>query len=128
MVITPFGDLDFGSESGLQNWMDAHDQQHQMERQAIAFQGIPLYPRSFQAPLTTEWYGNHMAEHRTLINFAVPDDTISATLIEMSWDTEDNFYKWHQIHNQLHQRLDQALGINSTTGGTLGATTAGSAS
>ena len=111
MVITPFGDLAFGSESGLQSWLDAHDQRHFTERQAIAQTGVAIQPRSMQGPLNKEWFGRHMAEHQTLKDFAVPDTSINSLIIEMDWETEANFYRWHQIHNLLHQRLDQALGI-----------------
>ena len=117
MIVTPFGDLSFGDKAGLDSWLSAHDQQHMSERQAIAYTGIPLYPRSFEAPMTDDWYGHHMIEHRTLQNFAIEDDSISPTLIEMQWNSPQNFYAWHQIHNLLHQRLDQALGLQ---GGSLG--------
>jgi len=124
MIVTPFGDLEWGDEDGLQDWLDAHDQQHYAERQAIAFSGIPLYPRSFEGPMDREWFGRHMIEHRAFQNFATPDDSISPTLIEMNWDREANFYMWHQQHNLLHSKLDQALGLNNQSAGansTLGA-------
>jgi hypothetical protein len=111
MIVTPFGDLEFGSKDGLQDWLDSHDQQHYAERQAIALTGIPLFPRNFQGPINAEWFGRHMVEHTTLINFALPDDTVNSVSMEMQWSNEDQFYRWHQIHNLLHQRLDQALGI-----------------
>lgn len=111
MIVTPFGDLEWGDDSGLQDWLDAHDQRHFSERQAIALKGIPLFPRSFQGPMGPEWFGRHMIEHSTLIDFAVPDDTVSSVVLEMQWKSEPDFYRWHQVHNLLHQRLDQALGI-----------------
>ena len=112
MVITPFGDLEYNDQSGLQDWLDAHDQRHFAERQRIATgYGIPLFPRPLTGPMSSAWFGWHMTEHTTLMDFAPPDQTVGAVVLEMQWTTPDNFYRWHQIHNLLHQQLDQALGI-----------------
>ena len=111
MVITPFGDLQFGDESGLQTWLNAHDQKHNTERQAIAINGVAIQPRSMEGPFNAEWLGRHMVEHQTLKNFSKPDSSVNSIILEMDWDSEQNFYRWHQIHNELHARLDQALGL-----------------
>lgn len=113
MIVTPFGDLQFGDKMALQYWMDAHDQQHHAERLAIARTGVPLFPRSFQSPLTAEWFGRHMIEHTALKDFAQPDSTASSVMLESMWENADDFNKWHQIHNLLHQRIDQSLGIRT---------------
>jgi hypothetical protein len=111
VIVTPFGNMAFGDESGLQNWLDGHDQRHYLERQAIARTGIPLPARTLQGPLNPEWFGAHMMQHGTLMQFMQPDQTVGSQVLEMQWDTEEKFYRWHQIHNDLHRRLDQALGI-----------------
>jgi len=111
VVITPFGDLEFDSQNGLDAWLSAHDQRHNTERQAIAINGVAIQPRSMEGPLNKEWIGRHMVEHQTLKNFATPDSSINSLSIEMIWDNKANFYRWHQIHNELHARLDQALGL-----------------
>ena len=111
MVITPFGDLEFDSQNGLDAWLSAHDQRHNTERQAIAINGVAIQPRSMEGPLNAEWLGRHMVEHQTLKNFSKPDSSVNSIILEMDWDSEQNFYRWHQIHNELHARLDQALGL-----------------
>lgn len=112
MIVTPFGDLSYGSESGLEKWVSAHDQQHMAERQAIArLKGIPLNSVSMEAPLDDDWRGRHMLEHGTLITFSIPSTDVSTVLLESKWDSEAGFYMWHQIHNAAHRQLDQALGI-----------------
>jgi hypothetical protein len=111
MVITPFGDLEYGDQSGLDSWLAAHDQRHKTERQTIAVNGVALPSRSMEGPLNQEWLGRHMVEHQTLKDFALPDTSVNSLILEMSWNSEENFYKWHQIHNELHSRLDQALGL-----------------
>lgn len=111
MIVTPFGGLEFGNKSGLDSWLAAHDQRHYAERQAIARTGIPLFARNFQGPVNKDWFGRHMIEHSVLKDFALPDDTVSSIAMEMDWSSEERFYRWHQIHNLLHERLDQSLGI-----------------
>jgi hypothetical protein len=112
MIVTPFGDLSWGDNSGLANWLDAHDQRHHTERLAIARKGVPMFPRNFQGPVSPEWFGRHMIAHSDLMEFAIPDDTVSSVVLEAPWRDEATFYRWHQIHNLLHQRLDRALGIS----------------
>jgi len=111
MIVTPFGDLDYGNKSALSSWLAAHDQRHYTERQAIARAGVPLFAHNFQGAVDKGWFGRHMIEHTVLKNFAIPDNTVLSVVMEMDWDSEEKFYRWHQIHNLLHQRLDQSLGI-----------------
>ena len=112
MIITPFGDLDYGQQDQLQYWLDAHDQRHHAERQEIARRGVPLYSHSFSGPVSKEWFGRHMIEHTALKDFSLPDSTVTSVLIESEWNDESSFYKWHQVHNLLHQRLDRAIGLS----------------
>jgi hypothetical protein len=114
MIVTPFGDLSWGDKAGLDSWMAAHDQRHHTERLAIArTNGVPMFPRDFNGPINQSWFGSHMLAHSDLMEFAIPDQTVGAVILEGPWRDEAEFYRWHQIHNLLHQRLDRALGISS---------------
>jgi hypothetical protein len=113
MIVTPFGDLDYGDTSGLQDWMSAHAQRHRIERESIAMlYGIPLGAPLLDAPLNHDFFGRHMLAHLALVKFCQPDTTVSATLLEYEWESADKFYLWHQAHNQIHQNIDNALGIS----------------
>lgn len=111
MIVTPFGNMSWEDKDSIQPWIDAHDQRHFSERQRIAMKGIPLFARNFQGPINAEWFGRHMLEHSVLKDFSVPDSTINSVSMEMQWTDEQQFYRWHQMHNLLHERLDRALGI-----------------
>jgi hypothetical protein len=115
MIVTPFGNMEWGKKDQVQYWLDAHDQRHHAERQEIARRGVPLYSRSFTGQMTVEWFGRHMIEHTALQDFSLPDSSVTAVLLESTWDNEATFYKWHQVHNLLHQRLDQAIGLTGRT-------------
>ena len=112
MIVTPFGDIDPSKPDQIQYWLDSHDARHSATRQAIARTGVPLFAHSFQGPMSKEWLGRHMIEHTTLKDFAVPDSSVTSVLLESSWDDPQTASKWHQVHNLLHQRLDEALGLN----------------
>jgi hypothetical protein len=113
MIVTPFGDLTWGDKAALSSWIAAHDQRHHLERQVIAYQGVPIYPRDFSGQINNDWFGSHMISHGDLMDFALPDQTVGSVILEGPWKNEQDFYAWHQIHNLLHQRLDNALGIYS---------------
>ena len=114
MIVTPFGDLAWGDKAGLESWIAAHDQRHHTERLAIArVNGIPMFPRDFSGQISPGWFGSHMLAHSDLMEFMTPDQSVGSVVLEGPWQGEADFYRWHQIHNLLHQRLDQALGISS---------------
>ena len=112
MIVTPFGDLEFGVEDGLQDWLQAHDTRHRVEQaQIILASGIPLTTRDLTQPPTDDWLFMHMMMHGAMMPFSSPDPTVSSTLLEMPWGTPDNFYAWHEMHIQIHATLDRKLGI-----------------
>jgi hypothetical protein len=115
MIVTPFGDLVYGDNQGLQSWLLAHDQRHRVELQAIGFQGVSLPYSSLAEKIDSDWFGRHVLNHLGMIRFAADDDTVSSQLLEMEWDNPQNFQVWHQMHNDLHSVLDQSLGISNAT-------------
>ena len=52
-----------------------------------------------------------MLMHYALRAFFTPDDTVSSLPLEMQWTSESKFNEWHQMHTQIHQQIDNALGI-----------------
>jgi hypothetical protein len=115
MIVTPFGDLQFGDNQGLQPWLAAHDQRHMTELQGIGRQGVALPYSNLDPKIDEDWLGRHVLYHLSMIRFALPNTTASSPLLEMKWDNPTNFQVWHQMHNDLHSALDQALGISSNT-------------
>jgi len=111
VIVTPFGDVDPANADQMQYWLDAHDSHHSATRQAIARNGVPLYAHSFKGPLSKEWLGRHMIEHLALKDFAAPDSSVTSVLLETDWSSGVDASKWHDVHNLLHQRLDEALGL-----------------
>jgi hypothetical protein len=119
MVVTPFGDLIFGDNNGLKPWLAAHDQRHKTELQGIGMRGVTLPYSSLDEKINDDWLGRHLLYHLSMVRFATPDQTASSQLLEMKWDNPTNFQVWHQMHNNLHQSLDQQLGISSSTSSVL---------
>jgi len=115
VIVTPFGDLNYGNDIGLQSWLAAHDQRHRFELQVIALKGAALTYAGLDTKIDSDWFGRHMLYHIGMLRFGVNDDTVSAQLLEMEWDNPQNFQVWHQMHNDLHSVLDQSLGISNAT-------------
>lgn len=114
MILTPFGDLSFGDTSALQSWSSAHDLRHRTENQAIITQnGSALPYASLDAPIDEDWLQRHVMYHLAMLKFAPNDQSVSAQLLDTPWSDDTNFQFWHQMHNDLHQVLDQTLGIQN---------------
>lgn len=112
MLVTPFGDVRFGDEYGLKAWFAAHAQRHRVLRKAVSRLGPSLSGMPLDGPESHEWFGRHGLVHQGLLRFMQPDPSVSINvLMDTPWNTEQGFYAWHKIHNLLHSRLDQALGV-----------------
>ena len=113
-IVTPFGQLSYGSEKGLPQWISAHDTQHRTYNQALALLGIGLGNFPMQTKeVTKDWLARNLFNHMSLhvaINQADPNP--DTRLADTDWGTEQKFYDWHQAHNDSHAFIDQALGIN----------------
>lgn len=116
-AVTPFGNLEFGSEEGLAQWLAAHAQAHRAYGRVLAQRGIALTrPPLSDKPVDNDWLGRHLFLHIGLDNIIIPDNTNSETgLANTNWHNEAQFYDWHNYHNAAHQRFEQAFGISGTT-------------
>ena len=114
MILTPFGTLDYGSDVGLEQWQAAHDQQHRTERLALLQKGVTLTGFPLATAMNNDWFGRHMAMHLAYERYFQPDSSKTSQEISAQWKNESQFYRWHQIHNQLHHSFGNSLGIIST--------------
>lgn len=111
-MITLFGNLEWGDERGLQQWLAAHDLKHQALAQASARSGSALPAFLLSVEIDDSWLQTHWQQHHQLAQLLTPDtDSSSYDLLNDPMESEENFYDWQDIHDLLHQRLDQALGI-----------------
>jgi len=114
-----FGDLTYGDNDSLQDWLAAHDADHRSQRKAIINLGIsldgwPLLTGNFNTKSygpTSEWFGRHALMHVALKQFFTPDDTVSSLPLAQEWVDEKSFTNWQQMHDQIHQQINNALGI-----------------
>lgn len=111
-IVTPFGDLDFKDLGGLDPWIGAHDQRHRTYRKAASSLGIYLQSSPLATMPNSDWFGRHLLTHLALIQFTLPTSQyVTLSLDTAQWREERDFYDWHNTHNLIHQRLDQAFGI-----------------
>jgi hypothetical protein len=106
--ITTFGDMAYGDVDTMQDFLQAHDSQHQsfQQRAAVAGNNVPVGDLTQQPD--DDWMQRHISYHNALQVFLVPDDTINVNaLTDYDWSSADSFYSWMQIHTLLHQKLFQ---------------------
>ncbi len=112
MIVTPFGDLTWGDDRGLQAWVDSHARRHRAERAAIAKTGQALPSQILHGDINSDWFHRHLAAHLTLAHYAKIDFRGStAPLAIEQWTSQEVFREWHLAHNRLHLRYDRNLGI-----------------
>lgn len=112
MIVTPFGDLDFKNQPMTLQWLTAHAVRHQTLSKELSRRGVALIPCPLFGKPTQEWIRVHFLTHMALLRVLPPDTTISVnTLSAYPTDSESLFYNWHQMHNLLHTKLDQALQV-----------------
>lgn len=114
-MFTAFGDLKYGDEAALQEWMAAHDLKHQSYAQAMGRQGVNLPVLLVPASITDQWTEDHANQHAVL--YQQFTSTSNSSINDISTNPtqdKDTFYNWMQIHDTLHQFLDQAFGFSGT--------------
>jgi len=106
--------LQLNDEDGIWAWLLAHKTRHAAYAQAAALQGVNAQTYDFGAtsmPNDT-WFHLHTTAHYALQQFMVQDQTVSLNLLtQYTWDDDQNFQAWMQMHTLIHTRLDEGFGI-----------------
>jgi len=111
-MMTLFGDLRWEDPQGLRQWLAAHDLKHQALAQALGRAGVPSPAFLLADEIDENWIDTHATVHNLLaLQFAPDTDAGVYDLLADFQEDQPTFYAWHDLHNQIHQRLDQALGI-----------------
>lgn len=112
MIVTPFGDLEFKSHAMTFQWLAAHGVRHETLRKELSRRGSTIQPAPLFGELNEEWVRLHYLHHMALLRTMTPDGTITVQALSANpMRAETDFYSWHQMHNLLHTRLDQALQV-----------------
>lgn len=112
MIVTPFGDLEYQSHPMTFQWLAAHGVRHETLRKELSRRGSSITPAPLFGTLDEEWVRLHYLTHMALLRTMTPDRTISVQSLSVNpMRSESDFFSWHQMHNLLHTRLDQALEV-----------------
>lgn len=110
MIVTPYGDVEYGDRNGMRQWMLAHAARHRTYSVAILRAGAIIQASPLADQLNAAWIFVHYQEHNSLakrLTSAVETYGLSRDFME----NETQFYNWMRTHNLVHQRLDQGLGV-----------------
>lgn len=109
MVVTPFGDLDLDDDVALERWNDAHRRRHRTYPPILGIPGAIL-----QGTIDGDWMHRHASIHVTIATFTgktLSSADTKALALPQRWLTQRELIDWHDLHNRLHQNIDQVLGI-----------------
>lgn len=108
--LAPYQGLKLEDQDGVDAWLMAHKFRHQTFAYAASLQGVSTPPYDFTGLPDDDWFSRHSDAHLSLQSFMVPDQTVSLTLLtQYTWDNEENFQAWMQMHTLIHQRLDEGF-------------------
>jgi|SRR5882757_1407830 len=106
--------LQLDDQDGIWVWLLAHKCRHAAYAQAAALQGVGAQTYDFGATSypNDDWFQRHATAHLALQSFMIPDQSVSLTVLsQFTWDNEDDFQAWMQMHTLIHSKLDQSFGI-----------------
>lgn len=114
MIVSIFGDFEYGDKDGLENWLAAHATGHKSIQNAARDKGYnPQSVMLNDGPPDEDWFGRHGLTHVVLGRIFLPGTTPNGSILfGDDWATEQGFYNWHALHEAMHARLNAALGVN----------------
>lgn len=116
MIVTIFGDVEWKNSRGLWEFLLAHDLKHQALAQIVETKaGVTLPAFLLSDGIDDNWILLHYQQHISLAQQVV--QSVDSSIYDLLYDPmadEQSFYDWHDIHNQIHQQIDQTLGISGT--------------
>ena len=102
--------LQLDDQNGIDAWLMAHKFRHQTYAYAASRAGVSTPPYDFSGMPDDDWFQRHSNAHLALQSFMAPDQTVSLTLLtQYTWNTQENFKTWMQMHTLIHQRLDEGF-------------------
>lgn len=115
MFVSQFGEVEWNDPQSMWEFLCAHDVKHQALAQTLANRGAAVPAFLLSSQIDEAWVQTHAQQHALLAQATTPGSGSSAyDLLTNPMSDEDTFYQWHDIHDLLHQQLDQALGIGGT--------------
>jgi hypothetical protein len=101
-------------DEGIQSFLLAHKCRHQTYAYAASVTGVSTPPYDFSGEPDDDWFVRHASAHQALQPFMVPDQTVDLTVLtNYTWQDDQSFSTWMQMHTLIHQRLDEYFGVFS---------------
>lgn len=110
MIVTPFGQLKYGSKRALTDWVMAHDVRHRLYQNTLMGSNELINLVPLDGEINKDWFGRHVLAHIALTAY-LPNPVTTATEVLAGWNDEQSFYTWHDLHTLLHRQLDNQLNL-----------------
>ena len=110
--LSQYANTQLNDQDGIQAWLLAHRFRHQTYSYAASLQGVSTPPYDFATYPDDDWFARHASAHLSLQSFMVPDQTVDLTVLSnYTWDNDQDFSVFMQMHTLIHLRLDEGFGI-----------------
>lgn len=108
MVVTPFGVMELGDDIALARWVDAHARRHTTYTQILKASG-----GNMRGDINGDWFYRHWSRHVALATTTGIDLSMFTQGLALPefWKTERELHDWHELHNRIHLKIDQQLGL-----------------
>jgi hypothetical protein len=95
----------------LEEWIDAHARKHHAVNQLVKLSG----GHQLHGPIDGDWMYRHWARHVALASSGAFGPDLSgfthALALPHKWQTEQELYDWHELHNRHHLKIDRQLNL-----------------
>lgn len=108
IVTTIFGDLEFGNEGALQEFLSNHNQAHMDLNAAMVQRGISFGDVHLENSPDAQWFADHWLIHLALDTAL---NTPDVPALGFGWKDAGSFYDWHNINNNAHVAYANVLGV-----------------
>lgn len=115
MLLTPFGEVEWNDPQSMWSFLCAHDLKHTSLAQVLANNNVPAPAFLLTAQIDDDWVQQHFQQH-VLLAQVIPQSANSSIydLLTSPMEDEETFYDWHDIHDLIHQQIDESLGISGS--------------
>jgi hypothetical protein len=108
--LSAFQNLQLTDQNSIDCWLLAHKFRHQTYAYAASLQGVSTPPYDFSGMPDDDWFNRHANAHQALQSFMTQNNSVSlAILTQYTWDDQDDFTTWMQMHTMIHQLLDESF-------------------
>ncbi len=111
-AIDVYQQLNYDDVHGIFSFLQAHNARHDLYQQVANYNKFSFSNSDFSEYPDDDWFQRHYTVHAYLAQLVIPNPGTDLTVLtDASWDDQNNFSTWMQMHTTIHQQIDQYFGM-----------------